>query len=381
MNDLRVLIVDDEPGMRKGAARSLRDYCVELQDFDTEVGFETFQAERGNQAVELLASEKFDIVLLDYKLPDISGLDILGKIQAEEYDLLTIMITAYSSIEVAISATKNGAFDFLAKPFTPSELRGVVQKAARNLLLRRHAKKLAEEKKQVRFQFLSVLSHELKAPLNAIEGYLNILDQKVAGDDLAKYEDMVKRSLLRIGGMRKLIFDLLDLTRIESGQKVREIHEVDVREAAMKSIETTQPDADQRKITVKLHCPESVMINGDSSELEIIFNNLVSNAVKYNRDGGKVDVYIDKKEDDLVTIKVSDTGIGMTPEEKEKLFGEFVRIKNDKTRNIQGSGLGLSILKRLSSLYEGDVSVESEADVGSTFIVNLKNLPIEPSEK
>jgi signal transduction histidine kinase len=156
---------------------------------------------------------------------------------------------------------------------------------------------------------------------------------------------------------------------------------VDVREAAMKSIETTQPDADQRKITVKLHCPESVMINGDSSELEIIFNNLVSNAVKYNRDGGKVDVYIDKKEDDLVTIKVSDTGIGMTPEEKEKLFGEFVRIKNDKTRNIQGSGLGLSILKRLSSLYEGDVSVESEADVGSTFIVNLKNLPIEPSEK
>jgi signal transduction histidine kinase len=161
---------------------------------------------------------------------------------------------------------------------------------------------------------------------------------------------------------------------------VREVHEVDVREAAVKSIETTHPDAEQRKITVELHCSDSVMINGDSSELEIIFNNLVSNAVKYNRDGGRVDIYIEK-ENDLVTIKVADTGIGMTPQEKEKLFGEFVRIKNEKTRNIQGSGLGLSILKRLSSLYDGDVSVESEADVGSTFIVKLKNLPIEPSEK
>jgi signal transduction histidine kinase len=284
------------------------------------------------------------------------------------------MITAYSSIEVAISATKNGAYDFLAKPFTPDELRNTIKKAARNLLLNRKAKKLAEEKRQVRFQFLSVLSHELKAPLNAVEGYMNILDQKVAGNDLNNYEEMVRRCLSRINGMRKLIFDLLDLTRIESGQKKRELEEINVRTPAEKSIETLLPDAEKRKITIELHAENEIKMYADPGELEIIFNNLISNAVKYNRENGKVDIYIDKK-DDTVTLKTADTGIGMTQKEQKKLFREFVRIKNKKTRLIEGSGLGLSILKRLSSLYEGNVNVESEPDKGSVFIVLLKNKP------
>ncbi len=380
MKNLRVLIVDDEPGMRRGAFKALRDYRVKLRDFDEEVGFDIDQVENGTEALEAFAKVKYDLALLDYKLPDISGLDILVKLQSQKYDLLSIMVTAYSSLEVAVSATKNGAFDFLAKPFTPDELRGVVQKAARSLLLSRHAQKLAEEKRQVRFQFLSVLSHELKAPLNAIEGYLNILDQKVAGDDLVKYEEMISRSLIRIGGMRKLIFDLLDLTRIESGQKVRELHEVSIKDAVRKSIETVQPDADIKNVKIELHCSGDDLINGDSSELEIIFNNLVSNAVKYNRENGRVDIYIDKDKEDAFIIKVADTGIGMTAEEKDRLFGEFVRIKNDKTRHIPGSGLGLSILKRLSSFYKGDVTVESENDVGTTFTVILKNLSLTDNE-
>ncbi len=103
----------------------------------------------------------------------------------------------------------------------------------------------------------------------------------------------------------------------------------------------------------------------------MMFNNLVSNAVKYNRDGGQVNVTVAQTEEQL-EISVSDTGIGMTPEDVEKLFGEFVRIKNDQTRNVLGSGLGLSILKRLAQLYNGEVSVESEAGKGSTFTVTLK---------
>jgi two-component system sensor histidine kinase/response regulator len=372
MNTLQVLAIDDEPGMRRGVVKTLTRFTMPQGELDTEVNFEVTEVEDGKNALQALETEKFDIVLLDYKLPDINGIEILNTIRKKEYDVLTIMMTAYASLEVAVSATKNGAFDFLAKPFTPDELKAVVRKAAANLMLRRHAKKLAEEKKQVRFQFLSVLAHELKAPLNAIEGYLDIMDNRIAGDDIEKYDKMVKRSLVRIGGMRKLIFDLLDLTRIESGQKKRELEECNIVEAARNAVESMEPMAREREIKINLNPEEPVMIFGDNGEFEIIFNNLVSNAVKYNNDNGTVDIDI-TKEDDIVTLKVSDTGIGMNEEQQAKLFKEFVRFKNDKTRNIEGSGLGLSILKRISLLYNGDVKVESEEEKGTTFIMTLKD--------
>jgi signal transduction histidine kinase len=112
-------------------------------------------------------------------------------------------------------------------------------------------------------------------------------------------------------------------------------------------------------------------MNGDRGEIEIVLNNLISNAVKYNRDNGTVTVKLSDSPDEVV-MTVSDTGIGMSEEERERLFGEFVRIKNDKTRNILGSGLGLNIVKRIAALYDGRVSVESTPDVGSTFSVVLK---------
>lgn len=370
MNTLQVLAIDDEPGMRRGVVKTLKRFTMPQRDLDTEVNFEVTEVENGNNALEALSSGGFDIVLLDYKLPDINGIEILNKIREKEYDVLTIMMTAYASLEVAVSATKNGAFDFLAKPFTPDELKAVVRKASANLMLKRHAAKLAEEKKQVRFQFLSVLAHELKAPLNAIEGYLDIMDNRIAGDDIEKYDKMVKRSLVRINGMRKLIFDLLDLTRIESGQKKRELEECNIVEAAQNAVESMEPMAREREIQINLNPEEPVKIFGDNGEFEIIFNNLVSNAVKYNNDKGKVDIDI-TKEEDTVTLKVSDTGIGMNEEQQAKLFKEFVRFKNDKTRNIEGSGLGLSILKRISLLYNGEVKVESEENKGTTFIMTL----------
>jgi two-component system sensor histidine kinase/response regulator len=370
MDTLQVLAIDDEPGMRRGVVKTLKRFTMTQRDLDTEVMFEVTEVENGKDALEALATEKFDIVLLDYKLPDINGIEILNNIREKEYDLLTIMMTAYASLEVAVSATKNGAFDFLAKPFSPDELKAVVRKAASNLMLKRHAKQLAEEKKQVRFQFLSVLAHELKAPLNAIEGYLDIMDNRIAGDNIEKYDKMVKRSLVRINGMRKLIFDLLDLTRIESGQKKRELQNINILEAAENAIESMEPMAAERDIKINLIPQEAVNIYGDNGEFEIIFNNLVSNAVKYNNDNGKVDIYI-TKEENIVTIKVADTGIGMNEEQQAKLFKEFVRFKNDKTRNIEGSGLGLSILKRISLLYDGEVTVESEEEKGTTFIMTL----------
>ena len=368
---LRVLIVDDELGMQLGAARALRDFRVQVPDVEGEVIFDVSTCGSGEDALRQSSTTPPDLLLLDHKLPGINGLDVLDRLRARDSEPLTIMITAYASLETAVTATKRGAYDFLAKPFTPAELKAVVRKAAARVVLARQARRLAEEKRQVRFQFISVLAHELKAPLGAIEGYLKILQNRTIGDDLTKYDQMIDRSIIRLDGMKKLIFDLLDLTRIESGQKKRDFKTIDLAQAARDAVELFQANANEREIALHLNVDGPIPMQADRTEIDVILNNLISNAIKYNRDGGRVDATI-AQSDEVVTITVTDTGIGMTEEEAGRLFNEFVRIKNEKTNKILGTGLGLSILRKLAILYGGDATVTSEPDVGSTFTVTLR---------
>jgi signal transduction histidine kinase len=177
--------------------------------------------------------------------------------------------------------------------------------------------------------------------------------------------------------MRKLIFDLLDLTRIESGQKARQFATVDVRDVARRTIDLFAAEADERNIRLNLRAPRPVEMVADPGELEIILNNLVSNAVKYNCEGGRVTISLGRK-DGVVKIEVADTGIGLTPEESAKLFNEFVRIKNEDTIKILGSGLGLSTVRKLSRLYGGDSVVKSQKGVGSVFTVTLRDADAGP---
>ena len=370
METLRILVVEDEYGMRLAIARALRDYTINIPEIEEKIGFTIEQVEVAEEALTIINDKPPDIILLDYKLPGMSGLDLLTRISAQQLDMLVIMITAYASIETAVTATKQGAFDFLAKPFTPMELKETIYKAVKHLVLVRQAHKLTEEKRKVRFQFISVLAHEMKAPLAALDGYLNILRERAAGDSQEVYDHMLDRCLTRIQGMRKMIIDLLDLTRIESGERKRDVSEVDVREIVHTAIDTATPEAQERSISISFPENGPVLMQADRSELEIVFNNLITNAVKYNRDGGRVDVEL-HADGGQVSIVVTDTGIGMSTEEAARLFSDFVRIKNEKTRNILGSGLGLSTVKKIALLYGGEVSVESETDKGSRFTVTL----------
>lgn len=375
---LHLLVVDDEMGMRLSVERALRNYSAHLADLQSDVNFRVSQAESGEAALQVVDSDRPDIMLLDYKLPGISGLDVLTELQERKQDILVVMVTAYASLETAVQATKSGAFDFLAKPFTPEELRATVHKSTKHCMVQRQAAKLAGERRQIRFEFLSVLAHELKSPLAAVQGNMFILRDHMAGDSIKDYDHLVERSIIRLEGMKKLIFDLLDLTRIESGQKKRTLSDVDICAVARQAIETHGGLAAEKRVAVSFEGPESLAMKADAGELEIMFNNLISNAVKYNKDGGTVVVAV-REDGPAVSIAVRDTGIGMTREEVARLFSEFTRIKNQKTMNILGSGLGLSILKRLAYLYGGEVTVESEADKGSTFTVTLRKDQVGPS--
>jgi len=370
MTKLKALIVDDEMGMRLGAQRALDKFSIAVENSDHEITFDTDIAGTAEEALEKIEAHPPDILLLDYKLPGMSGLDLLNTIHIEHDETAVIMITAYASLETAVSAIKQGAFDFIAKPFTPGELKSVIEKAVKNLMLARQVKKLARERHEIRFQFISVLGHELKAPINAVQGYLNLMKDETLGGDISGYAKMIDRCLIRTDGMLKLIGDLLDLTKIESGKRERTLIKQNLVDIADEAVETAAVTGLEKNITIEMHTKTPVFLTCDSSEMTIIFNNLLSNAVKYNCDNGRVDVYIEDT-GEYVTISVHDTGIGLSPAEKEKLFQEFVRIKNSKTKNITGSGLGLAIVKKISAQYKGNISVNSEEGKGSTFCVTL----------
>ena len=368
---LHVVMVDDEEALCLGVRRIIEKYKVHVADVLVDASYSFRYFTSGEDFLAHLAEGgEVDLLLLDLKLPGVGGMDVLDALKAQGREVLTIMITAYATFETAVKATKLGAYDFLAKPFTPDELRYALRKATSQLILSKQARKLAEEKRQVRFNFISVLAHELKAPLNAVEGYLNILRTVEEDQNL----QMVERSIVRVDGMKKLIGDLLDLTRIESGQRERVIKRVDMAQLAKASMELFAVDADRRGIAMRLEADDDIELLADPGEVEIVLNNLISNAVKYNRDGGTVTVKLSRR-GDTTRIAVTDTGIGLSAEEAGKLFNEFTRIKNEHTVKILGSGLGLSTVRKIANMYDGEAVVASKPGEGSTFAVTLHDEP------
>ena len=370
MATYKILIIDDEQGIRDGTRRILQNFRVDYPFMDEQIDFQVLEAGTGAEGIELIDKEQPEILLLDNKLPDIQGVEVLEYVKSKQYDIVVVMITSYASLELAVKATRDGAFDFIPKPFTPQEIRASVENITKQIFLKRMTQTLNSTGKQIRFQFLSVLSHELKAPLNAVDGYLKMMKERQFGNNLEAYEQMIDRSMERIKGMRNLILDLLDLTKIESGKPTQKLQEVDVRKIVQLAIDTIRPYAIQKDVDIYLNNREAVIMNADPGEIEIIMNNLISNAVKYNKTGGRVDVFLQRLPETL-TITVSDTGIGMSEEDKNKIFEDFVRIKNQQTRNITGSGLGLAIVRKIVDMYHGSIEVNSVPEQGSSFIISL----------
>jgi signal transduction histidine kinase len=368
MAQLKILVVDDEPGIRSGVHRILGNFHVTYPFMDEDYTFNILEAATGEEGIEIIDREMPDILLLDNKLPGIQGVEVLEYVRKKNYDIVVAMITSYASIDVAVRAHNDGAIDFIPKPFTPQELKASIEQITKQQYLRRITHKLKVEGRKVRFQFLSVLSHEMKAPLNAIEGYLKMMQERQLGNSLDEYTSAIERSLQRIDSMRHLIMDLLDFTKVSFERHVEKMQNVNLKELVSMAVVTVSPYAIHKDIQFVTEVKGCETIWADPNDFEIIMNNLVSNGVKYNKPGGTVTVTVDCNNNEF-TLSVADTGIGMNNDEREMLFEEFSRIKNDKTRNISGSGLGLSIVKKVVELYHGVINVESAPDKGSVFTV------------
>ena len=218
--------------------------------------------------------------------------------------------------------------------------------------------------------FVSMVAHEVKSPLAATEGWLNLFLSGMLAKKPEEERHMIERSLLRVRTLRAMVNELLNLTAIQTGNFTLKRTPVELG-AVLKEVCAAYADrAAEKHIGVATCVDQEQRVLADREAITIVFSNLVENAIKYGRDGGHVEVGL-AGAGMYATVSVRDDGIGMSPTDKEKVFEEFYRARNELTASIPGTGLGLSLVKRLTELHQGTVAVESTPGEGSAFTVSL----------
>jgi two-component system, OmpR family, phosphate regulon sensor histidine kinase PhoR len=473
----KILVVDDEKMIREG--------CREVLTLE---GFEVVLAENGEQGLDMIEKVHFDVVLLDLMMSGISGFDVLSHIKALHPDTSIIVITGYATVEHSIEAMKNGAFDFIPKPFSPDQLRVVVSKAiehtgalkdianeksrirvlinliANGVMVTDAEKKLVlanpafmkimgfkgddiigrpfaelvqqeqlrqmvehtlsiteselaeltEELKieksgedgtatyvarcrpfrdrigrnlgtitvlsditylkdinQRKSDFVSMVAHEIRSPMNSVMAQMKVVQDGLAGDVTQKQSKILGRASEKINGLVSLSSELLNMASREAGLIALERTECDMGEVLKDQVEFHRPKAQAKGIQLKLEpLPDLPPVLANKQNMEEVFSNLITNAINYTPGKGKITVSA-RPEKHYLCISVSDTGLGIAEEDLDRIFDRFYRVKNDKTRYIIGTGLGLPIVKSIVEAHDGMIRVESKPDHGSTFVVYM----------
>lgn len=219
--------------------------------------------------------------------------------------------------------------------------------------------------------FLSMVSHELKSPLSSLLMQISVVLDGLAGDLTAKQLDLLGKAKEKTKGMITLVNDILDYRRIQEGKSIQKIESLDLTEILQRTVELMHLSAEEKGLSLTCEIAEEVpSFSGDRGGMEAIFVNLISNAIKYTPKGGNVNVTLNKAGKDI-RFKVVDNGIGIPPGDINRIFDKFYRIKTEETRSIAGSGLGLSIVKGIVDAHNGSIHAESKAGKGTTLIVSL----------
>ncbi|NLB86385.1 MAG: hybrid sensor histidine kinase/response regulator, partial [Bacteroidales bacterium] len=243
MEKIKILVVDDEFGIRAGIIRILSKFEVDYPFMESAINFELIEADTGEKAIELLNSQNFGIVLLDNKLPGIQGIEVLDYINKNAINTMVIMITSYASLELAVKATSQGAIDFVPKPFTPQELKTSIENITKQIFLKVMAEGLYREGKPIKFEFLSLLSHELKTPIDELENCLNNIKDKKIGNNIEDYIPILERSFEKLNNMRTMINDLINLTNTNVNFKSKKENSINVKDFILLCFKLIYPES------------------------------------------------------------------------------------------------------------------------------------------
>jgi len=226
---------------------------------------------------------------------------------------------------------------------------------------------------QMKSDFVSLVSHEIRSPMNAVLMQIKVIMDGLAGDVTDKQREILTRASLKINSLVDMATDLLDLAKIESGLITLEKERVDVNELIQSQVKFHLEAARSKQIDLTFDpMADLPPVHANRRNMEEVLSNLITNAINYTPDGGKIHL-TSTIENGYLCITVSDTGLGIPPEDLERIFSRFYRVKNEKTRFITGTGLGLPIVKSIVEAHQGSIDVESALDKGTTFRVYLPN--------
>jgi two-component system phosphate regulon sensor histidine kinase PhoR len=224
---------------------------------------------------------------------------------------------------------------------------------------------------QMKSDLVSMVSHEIRSPMNSLLMQLQVIMDGLAGPVTDKQSEILHRASMKIESLSQMTRELLDLASVESGLSARHKEPLSMIEVIRDQVAFYQPQAASRGQHLTLQPADEIpQVMADRRNMEEVLSNLISNAIKYSKDGGEITVGVSVAED-FLCVQVSDNGLGINAEEKEKIFERFYRIKNPQTRFIQGTGLGLALVKAIVEGHQGRIQVDSRLGIGSTFSIFL----------
>jgi len=355
----RVLIIDDE--------EIVLDSCTEILGGES---YEIATAADARRGLELVREFQPGLIFVDLKMPGMSGFEVLEAIRGMDPTIVPIVITGYATVSSAVEAMKRGAYDFLPKPFTPDEFRLITRRGLekRGLVLETLA--LRREKEILRRNFAAVVSHELKAPLGAVQQNLYVLLRELAGRISAAQLAKLERMKVRIDDLLKLIQTWLNVISVDIGKIRESFGPVRAESVVAKAAETVAPLATRQAIEIvcEEESPEA-RVSGDEGTLVEALANIAGNAIRFSQPGSKVWIRSEVVADEL-RLSVTDTGVGISEEELPLIFQGF--YSGEVAPSVEkGCGLGLAISKRIVEAHGGSITLRSELGKGSTFTLHL----------
>ena len=391
LNEARLLVVDDEESLRITTAAI----------FEKE-GYIVDTAATGDEAIERLTNSDYDLVLTDLHMEGGDGLSVLSQIRRHSPLTISVVLTGFASVESAIAALQEGAYDYLVKPCDIESMKHTIRRGVEhrrlmlaeqkaradleqlNLDLEQRIEERTAELKRLNVElaeanrakdvFLATLSHEPRTPLTPVVGWIKLLRSGTLDDkSVAQALDAIERNAWL---QSRLIDDLLDTSRIATGKLHFEPKPTDLNVVVKAAVDTVRTSAASRNIELTTSLSSSPLtVMGEPVRLQQIAWNIVSNAIKFTDPGGKVNVTTGRIGTQAY-VEVVDTGVGIEPEFLPHVFDRFRQADGSTSRRHGGLGLGLAIADALTKIHGGRLEVQSGGvGCGSSFTLRLNLAP------
>jgi signal transduction histidine kinase len=368
MSQGTVLVVDDQESIRKLVSLHLRKQ-----------GYDVYTARDGHEGLRLASEHHPDIIVSDLMMPGMDGMELCRHIKGDQRmrETFFIILTAKGKIEDKLEGFGIGADDYIVKPFNHHELLARVGSAMRIRLLQKELRELNDLKDE----FLGMAAHDMRTPLTVIKGWCDLFGGHLLGNLSAEQLEAIEGIGQQATLMLHLVNDLLDVAKIEAGkvQLTLGFHKIDeiVSEYLRSQFLVAQTKHIKLASEVASGLPRVWM---DPERVGQVLGNLLSNAFKFSPENAAVTVSA-VLSGDFVEVSVSDTGVGIPPQDVAKMFEKFAQVSSRATRGEKGTGLGLAIVKKIIELHGGRVWVKSKVGEGSTFTFSLPIKKRETAEK